>query len=155
MNMLSTLKPTTKLRPSNAVAAIIYTKDNEVLLQKRDNLSTIFYPNYWGFFGGAIDYKESSNMAIRRELLEEINYDFPNTRIKNLGSFSFNAIEIGISDFTRDFYTILISKEEVAMYKLGEGADFALYKMSYALENIKIVPYDAFMLWMFCYKKYL
>ena len=75
MNNLVGLEPSIQLYPGDAVAAMIYTEDGKVLLQKRDNLSTIFYPNYWGFFGGAIDFNETSNEAITRELLEELNFE--------------------------------------------------------------------------------
>ena len=155
MSNLVGLEPSIQLYPGDAVAAIIYTDDGKVLLQKRDNLSTIFYPNYWGFFGGAIDLNETSNEAITRELLEELNFSFDYSIINRVGSFDFGVNEINIGRFVRDYYSILIESKDISKYRLGEGAEFGLFDFSYALENLKIVPYDAFMLWMFCYKDQL
>jgi 8-oxo-dGTP pyrophosphatase MutT (NUDIX family) len=151
MNNLVYLEPSVQLRPGDAVAAIIHTIDSKVLLQKRDNLPTIFYPNYWGFFGGAIDDNENSNQAIKRELLEELSFDFHQSQINKIGIFNFNVDELCIGNFVRTYYSILIKSKDIDSYKLGEGADIGLFNMAYALENLKIVPYDAFMLWMFCY----
>ena len=41
------------------------------LLQHRDNKAGIFYPDYWGFFGGAIETSEKPIEAANRELFEE------------------------------------------------------------------------------------
>jgi 8-oxo-dGTP pyrophosphatase MutT (NUDIX family) len=152
MNNLVGLEPSIQLCPGDAVAAIIYTEDGKVLLQKRDNLSTIFYPNYWGFFGGAIDLNEASNEAITRELLEELNFSFDYSIINRVGSFNFVVNEINIGSFVRDYYRILIESNDISKYRLGEGTEFSLFDISYALKKLKIVPYDAFMLWMFSYK---
>ena len=43
------------LKPDNAVCVII-TYKGKMLLQKRDN-KNIFFPNYFGLFGGAIEKK--------------------------------------------------------------------------------------------------
>ena len=59
--------------PKNASAVIIYN-DNKVLLQKRDNKKSIFYPNYWGLFGGAKNQNENYKLTAIRELNEELNY---------------------------------------------------------------------------------
>jgi 8-oxo-dGTP pyrophosphatase MutT (NUDIX family) len=155
MKNLAGLEPSIRLYPGDAVAALIYTEDGKVLLQKRDNLSTIFYPNHWGFFGGAIDLNETSNEAIIRELMEELNFRFNHSIINRVGSFNFSVNEIDIGSFVRDYYSILIESKDISKYKLGEGAEFALFDISYALENLRIVPYDAFMLWMFFYKDQL
>ena len=50
-----------------SVGAIIY-KNGKYLLQKRDNDKKIFFPDFWGVFGGNVESFESSNKAIIREL---------------------------------------------------------------------------------------
>ena len=55
-----------------SVAGIIYFK-NKYLFQIRDKKPKIWFPGYFGFFGGIIDKKESPLKAIKREILEELN----------------------------------------------------------------------------------
>lgn len=46
-------------------------------MQLRDNIPGIFYPGYWALFGGHLEPGESTDIAIARELLEEIGYQPP------------------------------------------------------------------------------
>lgn len=59
------------------VAIAILYRDNKFLMQLRDNIPTIVYPGYWAFFGGHIEPGETPEVAVRREVLEEINYTLP------------------------------------------------------------------------------
>jgi 8-oxo-dGTP pyrophosphatase MutT (NUDIX family) len=59
------------------VAIAILHQQGRFLLQLRDNIPGIFYPGYWALFGGHIEPEESSDVAIQRELLEEIGYAPP------------------------------------------------------------------------------
>ncbi len=43
-------------------------------MQLRDNIPGIVYPGCWGFFGGHIEADETPEVAVRRELKEEIGY---------------------------------------------------------------------------------
>jgi 8-oxo-dGTP pyrophosphatase MutT (NUDIX family) len=56
------------------VAIAILHQNGQFLMQLRDNISGILYPGCWGFFGGHLESEESPLDAVRRELLEEINY---------------------------------------------------------------------------------
>jgi 8-oxo-dGTP diphosphatase len=47
------------------------------LWQLRDDVPGIYYPGHWAFFGGHIDPGETPEAAMRRELIEEINYAPP------------------------------------------------------------------------------
>lgn len=59
------------------VAIAILHSSERFLMQLRDNIPGIFYPGYWGFFGGHIDSGETPEEAVKRELLEEIGYTPP------------------------------------------------------------------------------
>jgi 8-oxo-dGTP diphosphatase len=62
-------------RPEVAIA-ILHQAD-QFLLQLRDNIPTIVYPGHWAFFGGHLEPGESPEVAMERELLEEIGYAPP------------------------------------------------------------------------------
>ncbi len=56
--------------------AILYQADR-FLMQLRDNIPTIAAPGVWGLFGGHIEPGEIPEIAVKREILEEISYDTP------------------------------------------------------------------------------
>ncbi len=60
-----------------SVAIAILHQDNKFLMQLRDNIPTIWYPGYWGFFGGHIELGETPEIAVVREVMEEISYAMP------------------------------------------------------------------------------
>jgi 8-oxo-dGTP diphosphatase len=60
-----------------SVAVAIIYQDGKYLMQLRDELPTIVYPGVWGFFGGHVEPGEAPEIALKRELVEEINYAAP------------------------------------------------------------------------------
>ncbi|MBE9112590.1 NUDIX hydrolase [Nodosilinea sp. LEGE 07298] len=62
-------------KPEVAIA-ILYQGDR-FLLQLRDDIPTIAWPGHWAFFGGHLEPGESPDVAVYRELQEEIGYDAP------------------------------------------------------------------------------
>jgi len=59
------------------VALAILCRDDRFLMQLRDDKPGILYPGVWGFFGGHIEPGETPDVAIGRELNEEIGYRPP------------------------------------------------------------------------------
>ena len=53
--------------------AILY-RENQFLMQLRDDFEHIIYPGVWGFFGGHIEIGENPTVGMERELMEEIGY---------------------------------------------------------------------------------
>ncbi|MUL37391.1 NUDIX hydrolase [Gloeocapsopsis dulcis] len=65
--------------------AILYCQ-NQFLMQLRDNIPGILYPGHWGLFGGHIERGEVPEVAVIRELQEEISYTPP--VILNFGCYN-------------------------------------------------------------------
>ena len=51
---------------------IIVVKNN-YLLQLRDNKKNVYFPNFWGAFGGLVEKTETYHKALEREIKEETN----------------------------------------------------------------------------------
>ena len=51
----------------------IIVNENNYLLQLRDDKRDIYFPNFWGIFGGRVENNESYKKAIEREISEETN----------------------------------------------------------------------------------
>ncbi|HIK32164.1 MAG TPA: NUDIX hydrolase [Oscillatoriales cyanobacterium M59_W2019_021] len=64
----------------HAAVAILY-REALFLMQLRDNIPNIVYPGYWTFFGGHIEPGESPEVAVKREILEEIGYEMPSAEL--------------------------------------------------------------------------
>jgi 8-oxo-dGTP diphosphatase len=95
------------------VAIAILHRDNQFLMQLRDNIPTIVYPGYWAFFGGHIEADETPEDAVQREVLEEIGYVMP-----SIEKFGIYPNEIAIRHV---FHAPL--KVELAELVLTEGWD--------------------------------
>ncbi|MDY7022286.1 MAG: NUDIX hydrolase [Cyanobacteriota bacterium] len=69
--------------------AILY-REGKLLMQLRDDIPGIVYPGVWGLFGGHVEPGETPEVAVKREVTEEINYEiseastfgeYPDTRV--------------------------------------------------------------------------
>ena len=67
-------KTSSSLRQIPVAMAIIY-QEGKYLMQLRDNIPGILYPGVWGLFGGHLDPGENPEIGLKRELIEEINYE--------------------------------------------------------------------------------
>ncbi|HLP87058.1 MAG TPA: NUDIX hydrolase [Nostocaceae cyanobacterium] len=62
-------------RPQVAIA--ILTQNDTFLMQLRDNIPNIAAAGCWGLFGGHLEEGETPEIALQREVLEEIGYNLP------------------------------------------------------------------------------
>jgi 8-oxo-dGTP pyrophosphatase MutT (NUDIX family) len=58
----------------NVAVAILY-RENKFLMQLRDNIPNIIAPGCWALFGGHIEAGETPEIAVQREVMEEIGYE--------------------------------------------------------------------------------
>jgi 8-oxo-dGTP pyrophosphatase MutT (NUDIX family) len=130
----------------DAAVAIIVLDDGRYLMQLRDDKKGIFYPDSWGLFGGAVDPGETAEEALRRELREEL--DFTANSLKYLTRMDFDFACVGGKSCYRVFYEIQIRASEVAGFRLNEGRLMEPLPLDDILLNRRVVPYDAFALWL-------
>jgi 8-oxo-dGTP pyrophosphatase MutT (NUDIX family) len=142
------LAPSRPLKLANAAAALICTADGRYLLQHRDAIPTIFYPDHWGCFGGAMEPGETPLETLRRELLEELSLDIGGLAVARFGEFNFRVDAVGSAMLQRHYYTVTIDATTVGGLRLDEGSEMALVDSGKALHKLKLVPYDAFILWL-------
>lgn len=64
------------------VAIAIIEQQGRFLLQLRDDIPGINYPGKWAFFGGHLDPGETPEVALKRELQEEIGYTLTTAPVK-------------------------------------------------------------------------
>jgi 8-oxo-dGTP diphosphatase len=106
--------------PSEVAIAILY-QDDKFLMQLRDNIPTILYPGYWALFGGHIEPGETPEIAVQREILEEIGYTLP-------PSFAFFGIYPDEHAIRHVFHAPLAV--EFSQLVLNEGWDMGLLNLS-------------------------
>jgi 8-oxo-dGTP diphosphatase len=64
------------MSPTPVAICLLY-RDGQLLMQLRDDIPTILYPGVWGLFGGHIEAGETPEIAVVREIAEEIAYTLP------------------------------------------------------------------------------
>jgi len=114
----------------------IITVNDKYLLQLRDNKKNIFFPGFWGLFGGRLDRNEIHAKAIKREINEETNL----------------IVKVIRKILTVDFRMVGLRKERNIIYFdckvlknkkiiLREGQKYNFFSFS-QIKKLKIVPMD-------------
>jgi 8-oxo-dGTP pyrophosphatase MutT (NUDIX family) len=139
----STSKP--KLIGSDAVAALICLDDGRYVMQLRDDIPQIWYPNHWGCFGGAVNPGEDPDAALRRELQEELEFD-----VREASVFTRFEFDLGPAGgrLYRIYYRVAMTQAEFARVVLHEGADVQALPADKLLNELRVTPYDAFALFL-------
>ena len=110
-----------KSEKSGVSKAIIFDKDY-YLLQLRDNIPTITYPNCWSFFGGEIEDGERPWEALQREIREELNW-YPSE-----GKFLWKYYNAS-SACQIHFFSLNLLKKKCQII-LNEGQEYGWFKIN-------------------------
>jgi 8-oxo-dGTP pyrophosphatase MutT (NUDIX family) len=133
------------LRPGEAVSALMVTADSRYLLQHRDDRPDIFFPNYWGNFGGAVERGETKEEALRREIREELEFEVKQFEYFGTLDMDFRFAALGI--IPRHYFVVPIAADDVPSMRLREGRDKALFDGDKILKMPMVAPYDALAIW--------
>jgi 8-oxo-dGTP diphosphatase len=121
-------------------AALLVGETGRYLMQRRDAFDWISFPDHWACFGGMVEPGEAPEVAIRREICEELGYraskvelftecrlvmPFPEPRLERLTVFA-----------------IPICEAEVGNFVLNEGADLRLFQPEELAAEARAVPWD-------------
>lgn len=138
--------------PKNASAAIIVNKYDQVLLQLRDDKEGIFFPNHWGFFGGASEDGEEFSKGLIRELEEELTIVFDYDQIKQ-----YIRVDLGFDVaqplVKRVFYIVSITDHQTEQLQLKEGKACRFFSREESLTIPNFTPYDRYALWVYFNQK--
>jgi 8-oxo-dGTP pyrophosphatase MutT (NUDIX family) len=140
------LRNDTDLVPSNAVVGLILLEDGRYLMQQRSQLPGIFYPGHWGLFGGGVEPDETAEVALARELREELAIEGFDAAY--FTEFTFDFGYCGHPRVWRRYYRIELGDRIVRQMVLGEGSEMRAFAADDILLQPRVVPYDAFAIWM-------
>lgn len=138
----------TRLRPEHAAAALIQLSDDRYVMQLRDSKPEIFYPGHWGCFGGALEVGESAGQALARELSEELGIRLEEGECRYFTEFTFDFSFAGHGRLSRHYFTVRLPQSTPDGLVLNEGAAIDAFTAEEALGRLRLVPYDAFAIWM-------
>lgn len=131
---------------SDASVAIIVLDDARYLMQLRDQRPGIFFPGHWGFFGGAVEPGEHPEVALRRELFEELGCRIGEATYFTRYSFDFSYC--GSGPVLRHYYEVKMDARDLKSLTLTEGSELRAFEGRELLRNSRVTPYDSFALWM-------
>ena len=138
--------PAARPVPSDAVAALLILEDGSYVMQLRDDIPGIFFPAHWGCFGGAIDKDESPELALKRELREELEFEVGAAR--RFTRFDFDFAPHGYGSVTRIYFEVQVPRAAFGSFVLHEGVKYRAMTGEAVLAERKVTPYDAFAVWM-------
>ncbi len=141
------LVSTARLRPQPAAVAILQLDDGRYLLQHRDAIPQIFFPDHWGLFGGAMEEGETEIDGLLRELHEELALVIPVSLPRYFSRIDFDFTYRGLGKISRAFYEVTLPTKQLSELRLGEGRAIGAFSAQALLAMPRITPYDAFALW--------
>jgi 8-oxo-dGTP pyrophosphatase MutT (NUDIX family) len=131
---------TEKTKGRIVAAALLVTPDGRYLMQHRDDLPHIMLPGHWACFGGAIEPGESPEAALRRELVEEIEF-----QAREVTAFMEMDVLLPLDPPRRDrmhFFAVPILVADIEAMVLHEGQGKALFTPEALAAEPRVAPWD-------------
>jgi 8-oxo-dGTP pyrophosphatase MutT (NUDIX family) len=120
--------------------AILWTSDGRYLMQRRDDKPGLFLRNHWAAFGGSVDDGESGEAALRRELVEEL--EFTAREVLPLTELTISLPFPAARWDRMSFYAVPITPEDVVGMVLHEGQEMRLFRVEEIVAEPLVAPWD-------------
>lgn len=100
------------------VSAFLYNAEGQVIAQLRDDKPGLAFPSCWSTLGGRVENDETPDLAVQRELIEEIEFCPPLTFWRSFAHhYSLNGI-----DYDVEIYAYVSEiQAEIGQIQLNEG----------------------------------
>jgi 8-oxo-dGTP pyrophosphatase MutT (NUDIX family) len=124
----------------HVAAALLVTPEGRYLMQHRDDLPHIMLPGHWACFGGTIEPGETPEAALRRELVEEIEF-----RPREVVAFTEMDVLLPLDPPRRDrmsFFAVPIVTADLDRMVLHEGQGKALFSAEALAAEPRVAPWD-------------
>jgi 8-oxo-dGTP pyrophosphatase MutT (NUDIX family) len=131
-----------RIRPVDAVAALLMPAKGRYVMQLRDDRPDIIYPGHWACFGGAMRPGEAPLDTLRRELREELELEVGEAR--EFASFDFDLTPARRGKFLRRYFEVRTSQARIERCMLHEGAALRVFDGDELLHTPWVAPHDAF-----------
>ena len=110
--------------------------NGKVLTVLRDNISSIPYPNMWDLAGGGRENEESPYETMRREVLEELNIEIPESNVVWVKHYE-SVTKPGKKSV---FMVADISDHQIESIKFGEeGQGYKMLSFQEFLDNKDVI----------------
>jgi 8-oxo-dGTP diphosphatase len=138
--MMTGTKDTAVIAEMRIVKAVIVDPAGRYLMQLRDDIPTIPFPDHWCLFGGTVDPGETDDGAMRRELAEELT--FAPEQLRPITTFTYAVVQYGILRRQVAVFEALIDDARIAQLELHEGAAMRFMTPDALLREARVVPWD-------------
>ena len=101
-------------------SVVIISKDNKILMGRKDSAKGGVFPNAWHIPGGGIDEGESLEQAAKREALEEVGIDLADESIKLLPFPGRGESPKTLSSGERVWCNMIFNRFEARLSKLSK-----------------------------------
>lgn len=124
-----------------------------MLLQRRDQKTSIYFPGLWGVFGGSCEGDETPEAAILREIWEELAVRVASAEL--FIAWNIRCRDLGDEPRERYFYNVEFTPEMSAGIKLSEGQEYRFFDVRELPPLSQVVPFDLAALIMFSHARLL
>jgi 8-oxo-dGTP diphosphatase len=119
-----------------AVAAVIFNEAGEVLLQKRRDV------NQWCIISGHVEFGETIEEAILREIFEETNTNA--SLVRFIGVYSTPLYQIyhystGTVQYVTSYFEARLKEEIISGFSNNESQELRFFRVSEIPENLALI----------------